>query len=113
MLKKTAIVTAIIVMAGFLAVQAVNAGPGRTHSPGTSPCIEVTDEQRARIQEYREKKWELRSEMRKEAVDGERVAALSKELEEMRTALNLPERSRHGWHRDGKANRPGDRLKNR
>ena len=113
MLKKTAIVTAIIVMAGLLVVQAVNAGPGRTHGPGTSPCIEATDEQRAWMQEYREKKWKLRSEMRKESVDGERVAALSKELQEMRATMHLPERSRHGWHRDGKANRPGDRLKTR
>lgn len=113
MLKKTAIVTAIIVMAGLLAVQGVNAGPGRTHGPGTSACFDATDEQRARMQEYREKKWELRSEMRKEAVDGERVAALSRELQEMRAAMNLPERSRHGWHRDGRTNRPGDRLKTR
>lgn len=113
MLKKTAIVTAIVVMAGILAVQAAKAETGRIHAPGASPCIESTDEQRALMQEYREKKQELRNETRKEAVDGERVGALSKELQEMRAAMNVPERSRHGRHSDGKANRPGARLKNR
>jgi len=104
-LKKTVLITAAIVMMGFPAVQTSNADPGHTRGHRTSPRIECSDEQRALMHEYREKKQELRSELRKDDIDGKRVSALIKELKEMRAAMDLPERTRPGSHKGERTNR--------
>ena len=109
-MKKVLIGTAVVVMAGFLAIQTINAEPGRSLGPGergfrTSDCdcpalgrrhADLTEEQVAQRKEYRDKVRELKSEFHRDVIDGDRIAALRDELRNMRTEMGLPERKGKG-----------------
>lgn len=113
MFKKIFIGTFIIAIAGILAVQMVNAGPVKgygyfKHSRVAAndqerikPCLELTEEQRVLMNEYREKKMELRSEMRKGEVDSEQLKALKKELSDLRASMEIPAYGERKGHRKG------------
>jgi len=104
-MKRTIIITAAVAFVGFLAIQTVNAGPGRTFGPGgrgfrsyecAGPAFGgayggLTDEQIAQRREYCNKVSELRNEFSKDVIDGDRITALRNELAQMRTEMGWPE----------------------
>jgi len=88
----TGTVILAVAMAFFVAVQPVDARPGRGSGPACSPeltrnCCNLTDEQLELRNEFREKKLELRNEIRKDTLDFNRITELKKEIDELKTSM--------------------------
>ncbi|MCK9275933.1 MAG: hypothetical protein M0P57_12675 [Syntrophales bacterium] len=111
MVKKTMIVL-LMVLVGFIAVHAVNAGPWGGFGKGGGLCYQdgrglnavVSEKEVAMRKDLLDKRWELRTELQKESPDQKRVDELRNNILTLRERIGI-ERSEKGYQGPAKYGR--------